>query len=247
MWLDDIGRRRSGRSRPRLSCTIPLGGTHGGTAGSAGGKSPEQPNDDGLHAATSSAVQSDKGVPVRSLSDLFRNFMQVGYVTDDIDAAAEYLESTLGTVQCVKTYGASMGGGLPQSMGGEPGSVYVVVDGKPADEWVIDVLLVNAGPTNLEVIKPVSGSVELYRGAVRPGVPMTKHHLAFRVDDFDEATAVVQATGRSWAQYGETGRIRMGYLDMTAELGHYVEVMELADDAVASFAALEAASNAGPG
>jgi hypothetical protein len=184
---------------------------------------------------------------VRALSDLFRNFLQVGYVTDDIDVAAECLEATLGTVQCVKHYGASMGGGLPPSMGGEPGSTFVVVDGKPADEWVIDVLLVNAGPTNLEVIKPVSGSVELYRGAVRPGAPMTKHHLGFRVDDFDEATAVVEASGRSWAQYGETGRIRMGYLDLTAELGHYVEVMELADDAVASFAALEAASNADRG
>jgi hypothetical protein len=181
------------------------------------------------------------------LSDLFRNFMQVGYVTDDIDVAAEYLEATLGTVQCVKHYGASMGGGLPPSMGGEPGSTFVVVDGKPADEWVIDVLLVNAGPTNLEVIKPVSGAVDLYRGAIRPGVPATKHHLGFRVDDFDEATAVVEASGRSWAQYGETGRIRMGYLDLTAELGHYVEVMELADDAVASFAALEAASNADRG
>jgi hypothetical protein len=179
------------------------------------------------------------------LSDLFRNFLQVGYVTDDIDAAAEYLESTLGTVHCVTHHGASMGGGLPPSMGGEPGSTFVVVDGKPADEWVIDVLLVNAGATNLEVIKPVSGSVELYRGAVRPGVPMTKHHLGFRVDDFDEATAVVEASGRSWAQYGETGGIRMGYLDLTAELGHFVEVMEFDEVSAGHFAALEAASNAG--
>lgn len=182
---------------------------------------------------------------MRSLSDLFRNFMQVGYVTDDIDAAAEHLESTLGTVRCVKHRGASMGGGLPPSMGGEPGSTFVVVDGEPADEWVIDVLLVNAGPTNLEVIKPVSGSVELYRGAVRPGAPMTKHHLGFRVDDFDEATAVVEASGRSWAQYGETGGIRMGYLDLTAEMGHFVEVMQLDGAGARNFAALEAASNAG--
>jgi hypothetical protein len=198
-----------------------------------------------IGVAPRTAVPRDKGVPVRSLSDLFRNFLQVGYVTDDIDAAAEYLESTLGTVHCVTHHGASMGGGLPPSMGGEPGSTFVVVDGKPADEWVIDVLLVNAGATNLEVIKPVSGSVELYRGAVRPGVPMTKHHLGFRVDDFDEATAVVEASGRSWAQYGETGGIRMGYLDLTAELGHFVEVMEFDEVSAGHFAALEAASNAG--
>ena len=129
--------------------------------------------------------------------------------------------------------------------GRTPGSTFVVVDGKPADEWVIDVLLVNAGATNLEVIAPVSGSVELYRGAIRPGAPVTKHHLGFRVDDFDEATAVVEASGRSWAQYGRSGGILMGYLDLTAEMGHFVEVMQLDEASAQGFAALEAASNAG--
>ncbi len=37
---------------------------------------------------------------MRSLSDLFRNFLQLGYVTDDIDAAASYLESAMGTGSC---------------------------------------------------------------------------------------------------------------------------------------------------
>lgn len=182
---------------------------------------------------------------MRSLSDLFRNFLQVGYVTEDIDVAAEYFEATLGTVTCMKHYGASMGGGLPTSMGGEPGATFVVVDGKPADEWVIDVLLVNAGDTNLEVIRPVSGSVDLYRPPLRSDAPVTLHHLGFRVDDFDEATAVVEASGRSWAQYGETGGIRMGYLDMTAEMGHFVEVMQLDEASAARFADLAAASNVG--
>jgi catechol 2,3-dioxygenase-like lactoylglutathione lyase family enzyme len=179
------------------------------------------------------------------LSDLFRDFMQVGYVTDDLDAAAEFFEATLGTVRCVKYRGSSMGGGLSPAMGGEPGSTFVVVGGKPADEWVIDVLLVNAGATNLEVIKPVSGSVQLYRDAIRPGSPVTKHHLGFRVDDFDEATAVVKASGRSWAQYGESAGIKMGYLDMTAELGHFVEVMQLDKASARRFAELETASNTG--
>ena len=182
---------------------------------------------------------------MRSISDLFRHFLQVGYVTDDIDAAAAYLQSTLGTVECRVHRGSSMGGGRPPSMGGEPGSTWVVVDGKPADEWVIDVLLVNAGATNIEVIKPVRGSVDLYRGPLRRDVPVTMHHLGFRVDDFDEATEVVHAAGKSWAQYGETGGIRMGYLDMTAELGHFVEVMQLDEASAQRFADLETASNVG--
>ncbi|MER5185293.1 VOC family protein [Streptomyces sp. NPDC002896] len=178
------------------------------------------------------------------MSDLFRNFMQLGYVTDDIGAAASYLESRLGTVECVRHYKSSLGGGSLPAVGG-PRSTFVVVDDRPVKEWIIDVALVNAGPTNLEIIRPVGGAVDLYRDAVRPGVPATLHHLGFRVDDFDEATAIVTASGRSWKQYGDSGAIRFGYLDMTAELGHYVEIMELDEAGAEGFAQLEAASDAG--
>jgi hypothetical protein len=185
---------------------------------------------------------------MRPLSDLFRDFLQLGYVTDDIDAAASFLESRLGTVKNVRHYSSSLGGGRPPVDPTGPRSTWVVVDGEPADEWVIDVALVNAGPTNLEIIKPVAGAVDLYRGAVRPGVPATLHHLGFVVDDFDEASAIVAASGRSWAQYGDSGgAIRFGYLDMTAELGHFVEIMELTPDAARGFEQLEAASNADRG
>ncbi|KPI05300.1 hypothetical protein OK074_0438 [Actinobacteria bacterium OK074] len=182
---------------------------------------------------------------MRSLSDLFRNFMQLGYVTDDVEAAASYFETKLGTVECVRHFKSSLGGGRPPAVAGGPRTTFVVVDGAPADEWVIDVALVNAGPTNLEIIRPVGGMVDLYRGAVRPGTPATLHHLGFRVDDFDEASAIVEASGRSWKQFGDSGAIRFGYLDMTAELGHYVEIMELDEAAAQGFAQLEAASNAG--
>jgi len=181
---------------------------------------------------------------MRSLSDLFRNFMQLGYVTEDIDAAAAYLESRLGTMRCVKHYKSSLGGGRPTAGAGVPRFPFVVVDGEPADEWVIDVALANAGPTNLEIIRPIGGAVDLYRGAIRPGEPATLHHLGFRVDDFDEASAVVAASGRTWKQFGDSGGIRFGYLDMTAELGHFVEVMELDEPSAQGFVQLEAASNA---
>lgn len=181
---------------------------------------------------------------MRSLDDLFRNFMQVGYVTDDIDVAAAFFESKLGTVECVKHYKASMGGGRPPAAGVDAVVPWVIVDGQPAEEWLIDVLLVNAGPTNLEVICPVGGSVDLYRDAVRPGVPASMHHLGFRVDDFDEASAVVEASGRSWKQYGVSGGIRMGYLDLRAELGHFVEIMELDEESAEGFSQLEALANA---
>ena len=181
---------------------------------------------------------------MRSLSDLFRNFLQLGYVADDIDAGAAYLESAMGTGKCVKHYTSSLGGGRPPASAGDPRTAFVVVDGVLADEWLIDVALVNAGPTNLEIIRPVGGAVDLYRDAVRPGVPATLHHVGFVVDDFDEASAVVAASGRTWAQFGDSGEVRFGYLDMRAELGHFVEVMELGQPAAQWLAQIDAASGA---
>jgi Glyoxalase/Bleomycin resistance protein/Dioxygenase superfamily len=177
---------------------------------------------------------------MRSLADLMRNFLQIGYVTDDIDAAASYLESTFGTIECVKHFRSSLGRANSRAA---PGS-FVVVDGVTAEEWLIDVALVNAGATNLEIIRPVDGAVDLYRRAIRPGVPATVHHLGFRVDDFDAASEAVAASGLSWKQFGRSGDVRFGYLDATATLGHFIEVMELGPQGAAMFAGLEAASNA---
>ena len=64
------------------------------------------------------------------------------------------------------------------------------------------------------------------------------------MDDFDEATAVVEASGRSWTQFGDSGEIRFGYLDMRAELGHFVEVMELGQPTARWLARIDAASAA---
>ncbi len=167
---------------------------------------------------------------MKTFSDLFRTMMQIGYVTDDLDAAVTYFQSTLGTGKCRVTYKSSLEG--------------VIVDGHVTQEWVIDVAMVNAGATNLEIIQPVSGAVDLYRSAIRPGVPATFHHLGFRVDDFEQAAAIVVAHGKQWAQVGTmVGALHFGYIDMTAELGHYVEVMELQEGGLSFFSWLEAQSN----
>lgn len=153
--------------------------------------------------------------PLRSLADLLREVVQLAYVTDDIDAAVAWCQDTLGTSRCHVIRNSSLGG-------------VAVVDGEVAEEWLIDVAMVNAGDTNLEIIRPVSGAVDLYRNGIRPGAPATFHHVGVRVDDFDEATALITSLGRSWSQHGSTeGLIRFGYLDLTAELGHQVEVMEI--------------------
>ena len=172
--------------------------------------------------------------PLRSLSDLLREVIQVAYVTDDLEAGVEWLQTTFGTTKCRTMYASSLGGS-------------VVVDGRPAEEWVIDAALVNAGPTNLELIRPVSGAVDMYRRGIRPGAPATFHHLGVRVESLDEATELLRANGRAWEQHGETeGAVRFGYLDLTAELGHRIEVMELGPGMSRLLAKLEAESDEGP-
>jgi hypothetical protein len=167
--------------------------------------------------------------PMEHLSDLFGEMMQIAYVTNDIDAATSYLETTLGIARFRINRGSSLGGRIH-------------VGGELVDEWVIDAALAYSGATNIEVIRPVSGAVALYRSGIRHGALLTLHHLGFRVDDFDAATRVVERAGRAWAQNGTFGDIRFGYLDFTAELGHYVEVMELGPQAAAFFASIAAES-----
>lgn len=170
--------------------------------------------------------------PLRSLADLLRDVIQLAYVTDDIDASVAWFEGTLGTSHCHTRYRSSLGG-------------VAYVDGELVDEWVIDVALVNAGATNLEIIKPVSGAVDMYRGPIRADVPATFHHIGVRVDDFDEATALIESAGRRWELHGDNGAIRFGYVDMTAELGHHIEVMELTPGFEGYLAKLEAESYGG--
>lgn len=157
---------------------------------------------------------STRARPLRSLSDLLRDVVQLAYVTDDLDAAVAWLQESLGTTRPHSIVGSSLAG-------------TAVVDGVLAEEWTIDVALVNAGDTNLEVIRPVAGAVDLYRAAIRPGAPATFHHIGVRVDDIDEATTLVRSTGRDWVLHGEMPGIRFGYLDLVAEVGHLVEVMEI--------------------
>jgi hypothetical protein len=59
-----------------------------------------------------------------------------------------------------------------------------------------------------------------------------------------DVVAVVAASGRNWKQFGDSGEIRFGYLDMRAELGHFVEVMELGQPAARWLAQIDAAATA---
>jgi hypothetical protein len=101
------------------------------------------------------------------------------------------------------------------------------VNGIPDSEWTIDVAVVNVGAYNIELIRPVSGAVDLYREAVRP-CPATFHHVGVEIDSLAEVGEVATRAGRDWSLIGHTsGFAHFVYLDLREELFHFVEFIEL--------------------
>jgi hypothetical protein len=162
---------------------------------------------------------------MRNLGELYGRVFQHGYVTNDLDAAIEWFRTTLGTGEFSRFTGITL--------------EHVEIDGHPSADWSIDAALVNVGTANVELIRPVSGAVDMYRDAVRPGAPATFHHLGVEVDDFDCVDELVRELGRPWALRARMpGFARFGYVDLCRELGHHVEFVELEEDGRAYFAAL---------
>jgi hypothetical protein len=148
---------------------------------------------------------------MRSLSELFSNFHQVAYVTGDLDNAISSFDSVM-ELNWEKAHANAVG---------------TVVDDKAYDTWLINYAVADAGTTNFEIFQPASeGPLALYGPAIRPGTPYTLHHLAFYIHDFDEASAILQSHGRTWKMRGIAGQLRYGYIDMTSDLGYYVELLE---------------------
>jgi hypothetical protein len=164
-----------------------------------------------------------KEFALKPLASFYGEIFQWGYVCDDLDAAAEWFHRDLGTGELeVRT------------------NLHVAdctVDGVLDPEWAIDVATVNVGDRNIEVIRPVSGFVDIYRDAVRPGHPATLHHFGVEVDCLDEALALAAASGREPKIVGHMpGFAHFAYLDLRSELGHYIEFIELEAAGKAVFA-----------
>lgn len=179
--------------------------------------------------SASGLIQSTVGDAVKSLGSFLGGAFQYAYVANDLDEALAHFSHEFGT-------GAF---DVKRSLTVDS----VEVDGAPADEWMIDVATINILDRNLEVIQPISGAVDLYRRLLRPGRVATFHHLGVEVADLDEVAHAVTAAGRTFALRGEMVNFcRFAYLDTTADLGHYLEYIELADLGRQHFAALRAAA-----
>lgn len=164
---------------------------------------------------------------VSALGDLFANVWQVAYVTRDLDQGIELLRERFGIESTeVPTEGATF-----------------LVGEEPA-EWDVRVSMGARGGLIVELIEPVGGEVDFYRRFLpADGSGLGFHHLATFVPVGDEAWAalgdVLAAAGLS-VDYTVLipDRVRAGYVDTSAELGHYLEICQLQSADVEFFTGL---------
>ena len=153
--------------------------------------------------------------PVSALGDLLSSIWQVCYVTRDLDA---------GMTELRERYG------IESTEVPTEGGTFLVGD-EPA-EWDVRVSMgARRGPI-VELIEPIGGEVEFYRRALPPDGGLGFHHIATYVPLGDEAwSSIGDILAGAGLRFDYTvlipDRVRAGYVDTTALLGHWLEVCQL--------------------
>jgi hypothetical protein len=167
--------------------------------------------------------------PVRALGDLFANVWQIAYVTRDLDRGMVELRERFGVEHCVEVPTA----GATFLRGDEPA------------EWDVRVAMGARGGLIVELIEPVAGEVDFYRrflpGEGSPALRL--HHLASFVPAGEEVwSSLTELLAASGLKVDYTvlipERVRAGYVDTTAELGHFLEVCQLQEADIEFFSGL---------
>jgi hypothetical protein len=152
---------------------------------------------------------------VTALGDLFANVWQIAYVTRDLDEGAGLLRERFGVESTeVPTAGATF-----------------LVGDEPA-EWDVRIAMGARGGLIVELIEPVGGEVDFYRRSLPADGGLGLHHLATFVPVGDEVwRSLEELLAGAGLRVDYTvlipDRVRAGYVDTTAELGHWLEVCQL--------------------
>jgi hypothetical protein len=168
----------------------------------------------------------EKAREVTALGDLFANVWQVAYVTRDLDEGVERLRERFGVESTeVPTAGATF-----------------LVGDQPAD-WDVRIAMGARGGLIVELIEPIGGEVDFYRRALPAEGGLGFHHVATYMPLGDDAWRSLEdllATSGLRVDYTVLipDRVRAGYVDTTAELGHWLEVCQLQPADVELFSGL---------
>ena len=138
---------------------------------------------------------------------------QVSYVTADLEAAMALFREQYGVARFRVLSDGSGPGMRAWTPAGE-------------GEMRVRVAVARLGDMVLELMEPVDGLVDIYRDFLVPGQPVRLHHLAMMCDDIDRVRAESEAMGRPVALAGESGGLRLIYVDARASLGHYLEYVQ---------------------
>jgi hypothetical protein len=152
---------------------------------------------------------------VTALGDLYATIWQVAYVTNDLDDGMELLSDRFGVESTeVPTAG---------------GTFYA---GDSPVDWDVRIAMGARGGLIVELIEPIGGEVDFYRRFLPEDGGLGFHHLAAHVPVGDEAWSSIEEVLAEQALGVEytlviPDRVRAGYVDTTALLGHYLEICQL--------------------
>ena len=153
--------------------------------------------------------------PVETIGDLFSNIWQVCYITRDLDRGMELLRERYG-IESTEV----------------PADTATFLVGDEPAPWDVRVSMgARRGPI-VELIEPVGGEVDFYRRALPDGRELGFHHIATYVPLGDETwQSIGDLLAREGLRFEYTvlipDRVRAGYVDTTAQLGHWLEVCQL--------------------
>jgi hypothetical protein len=160
------------------------------------------------------------------LDQVNARLIQVGYVSDDLERAAAWFERNLGA-NGFDHFGLTT---LDD----------VLVDGEGVGAYSIEVVGTMLGDINVEIIRPLSGAVGMYREVMAPDAAVTFHHIGLQIESWDEAEAAREALGVPWKVRGYTpGVCDFGYIDARPAVGHYVEFLRLEPETIATIEKLK--------
>jgi len=155
--------------------------------------------------------------PVRAIADLLANVWQLGYVTTDLDRAVDQLTDRYGLEQVVR---------VPSE-----GAQFFKAD-RPVP-FEAKFAMGARGGLIVELIEPVSGEVGFYRDALPAdgSFGVCPHHLGVFIPtgeaEWERLNGTLAGAGlRVDYTFLIPGRVRAGYVDTRAELGHFIEVCQ---------------------
>lgn len=138
---------------------------------------------------------------------------QNAYITRNIDKAVEAFKARSGVTEVMR-YEGETDVWTPQGPGKQHNKLAFI--------WIDNL--------QYELIQPVSGMVGIYSDELPAGDGMKFHHVAMRVNDWDDFRGRVETAGYPVALEGGNDKLRFIYLDARDYVGHYLEYVWAADE-----------------